>query len=140
MLKSDASRRQEQLEHLAQVHALAQAVASAISAIEKNDLPQFEIHLAEQERICNRLSSPKWMPPSTAKQKAVDGKDSDAQLLLEIRQAYVALAQLNRVYAALLKRTRKSTELIAAIYRSRGLGYGCERSPLPQQKTWSCEV
>jgi hypothetical protein len=140
MLTSDASRRQEQLEHRAQVQALAQAVASAISAIEKNDLKQFEIHLAAQERICNRLSSPKWMPPSTAKQKAVDGKNPDAQLLQEIRQAYVALAQLNRVYAALLKRARKSISQIAAVYRSGGLGYGCERSPLPQQKTWSCEV
>jgi hypothetical protein len=140
MPTSDASRRQEQLEHLAQVQALAQAVASAISAIEKNDLKEFEIHLAAQERICNRLSSPKWMPPSTAKQKAVDGKNPEAQLLQEIRQAYVALAQLNRVYAALLKRTRKSTELIAAVYRGRGQGYGCERSPLPQHNTWSCEV
>ena len=140
MLKSDATRRQEQLEHLAQVHALAHAVGSAISAIEKNDLRQFEIHLAAQERICNRLSSPKWMPPSTAKQKAVDGKTSDAQLLQEIRQAYIALAQLNRVYAALVKRARRSLGLIAAVYRSRGQGYGCERSSLPQHNTWSCEV
>jgi hypothetical protein len=140
MLGSGETRRQEQLEHLAQVHALAQAVSSAISAIEKNDLQKFEIHLAAQESICNRLSGPRWMLPSTATREGVDGESLDAQLLQEIRQAYVALAQLNRVYAALLKRARRSVELIIALYRSHGEGYDRGPSPLPQRHTWSCEV
>lgn len=140
MLKSGATRGQEQLEHLAQVHALAQAVASAISAIEKNDLRRFEIHLAVQERICNQLSRPKWMRPSTATERAVDGKNPDTPLLQEIRQAYIALAQLNRVYAALLRRAHRSVGLMAAFYRSHGEGYDRGLSPLPQRHTWSCEV
>jgi hypothetical protein len=140
MLNADAARQQEQLEHLAQVHALSQAVTSAISAIEKNDLRQFEIHLAAQERICNRLSCPKWMLPSTAREKAVDGASLETALVKEIRQAYVELAQLNRVYAALLKRAQKSAELMAALYRSHGEGYDRVPSPLPQRHTWSCEV
>jgi len=39
-------RRRQQLEHLAHLRSLSKAVASAISAIEKNDLRQFETHLA----------------------------------------------------------------------------------------------
>jgi hypothetical protein len=135
MLKSDATRGQDQAEHLAQVHALLQAVASAISAIEKNDLPQFETHLAVQETICNRLSANQWMLPATATETAAAGKNPDAQLPPEIRQAYVALAQLNRVYAALLKRARRSAKLMGAFYRSHGAG--CDPA---QRHTWSCEV
>ena len=140
MLKSDGTGRQELVERLAQVHALLQAVASAISAIEKNDLRQFESHLAVQETICNQLSATKWTPPSAATAGAVSGENPDAQLLQEIRQAHVALAQLNRVYAALLKRARRSVELLAALYRSHGEGYDPGSFPLPQRHTWSCEV
>jgi hypothetical protein len=139
MLQSGETRRHEQLEHLAQVHALSRAVSSAISAIETNDLQQFEIHLAAQESICNRLSGSKWMLPSTAT-GAVDGGNLDAHLLQEIRQAYVVLAQLNRVYAALLRRACRSLELMAAIYRGHEQGYGRGPAPFSQRRAWSCEV
>jgi hypothetical protein len=140
MLKSDANRRQELVEYLAQVHALSQAIASAISAIEKNDLRKLEAHLAVQESICNRLAGAKEMLFPTAKGKVVAGENPDAQLLQEIRQAHLALAQLNRVYAALLKRARRSAGLIIALYRSHGEGYDREVSTLSQRHTWSCEV
>jgi hypothetical protein len=123
MLKCDVTRRQ-QVEHLAHVQALLQAVASAISAIEKNDLPRFETNLAAQETICNRLSANQWG-------LATSDEDTDAQLAREIRQAHVDLAQLNRVYAALLKRARRSVELMGALYRTYGEA---------QRHTWSCEV
>ena len=140
MQKSGAIRRQAQLEYLAQVQALTLAVASAISAIEKNDLRKFEIQLAAQETICNRLSGTKWTLSSTAKEKAVSGENRDAQLLQEIRQSHLVLAQLNRVYAELVKRCRKSVELIAALYRSQGEGYDRRPAFLAQRHTWSCEV
>src|SRR5271166_6787394 len=132
MLKSEAIRRQELMDRLAQVQALLQAVASAISAIEKNDLRQFEIQLAMQETMCHRLSANQWTPTSTVADSA------NAKLEQEIRQAHIALAQLNRVYAALLKRARKSAELMAALYRSHGAGYDPGSHRLPQHHTWSC--
>jgi hypothetical protein len=131
MLKSDATRKQDQLEYLALVRALSQAIASAISSIEKNDLRQLESDLAAQESICNRICG--------TKSTLLHG-NSDASWLVEIRQAHMALAQLNRVYAGLLQRVRKSAGLIAVLYRSYGEGYDREPSPLPQQHTWSCEV
>jgi hypothetical protein len=140
MLKSEATRGQHLLEHLAQVNALSQAVASALSAIEKNDLRQLEAHLAVQETICNRLAGAKITLMSAESQKLASGENPDAQLLQQIRQAYIALAQLNRVYGALLKRVRRSAGLIIALYRSHGEGYDHKPSPLSQRHTWSCEV
>jgi len=139
MLKPDATRKPAQVEHLVQVRALSLAIASAISAIEKNDLREFEAQLAIQERICNRIAATGWTAQLTGPQKAAENEVPDAALLQEIRQAYVALAQLNRVYAALLKRARRSFGLIAALYRSHGEGYHRGPSPLPNH-TWSCEV
>lgn len=140
MLNDDATRKQEQLEHLAQVNALRQAIASAISAIEKNDIVQFETHLATQETLCNRLSARKWASWLTPSGIAAGSEAAQRSLPAEIRQAYIALAQLNRVYAALLKRARRSFGLMVALYRGHGEGYDRSPSALPQGRTWSCEV
>ena len=139
MRNDNATRKQEQLEHLAQVNALRQAIASAISAIEKNDLTQFETHLATQETICHRLSATKCASLFTAPGIAAS-EEADRPLSLEIRQAYMALAQLNRVYAALLKRARRSFGLMVALYRTHREGYDRSPSALAQGHTWSCEV
>jgi len=140
MLSADATRAQEQLEHLAQVNALRQAIASAISAIEKNDLAQFDAHLAAQETICDRLSATKCTASLVPSGTTATGEDADPAFTMEIREAYMALAHLNRVYAALLKRARRSFELMLALYRSQREGYHCKPSPLRQGHTWSCEV
>jgi len=131
--KSDTTSRQQQVEHLAHVRALLRAVESGISAIEKNNLPEFETQLAMQETMCNRLSA----SGSTASLAATAGHEtageiSDAQLLKEIREAHLALAHLNRVYAALLRSARRSVGLMAALYR--------HHVPSPQCHTWSCEA
>jgi hypothetical protein len=139
MLKSDADRNVEQREHLAQVQALAQAMRAAIAAIEKNDLAQFQAHLAAQETICNRLSCGPETASRIAK-AAVSGEKAEPGLHHEIRQAYVALAQMNRVYGSLLKRARKSVEMMIALYRSHGTGYDRGPAALPQSRTWSCEA
>lgn len=147
--KHDVTRNDGQLEHLAQVRALTQAIASAISAIEKHDLRQFETHLAVQETICNRLSAVSATlslmtsgiaTMTEAEAKTAAGEDSDVALRQEILEAHIALAQLNRVYAALLKRARKTVGLIASLYQGHGQGYNRESSALLQRHSWSCEV
>ena len=139
MLTRDEIYMHEQLEHLAQVQGLLQAVASAISAIEKNDLKRFETQLGIQESICNRLSGSQWILPAATGEE-LPGENSNALLAQRIRQAYVALAQLNRAYTELVKRARRSVGLIAALYSSQGEGYSQARSPSTHRHTWSCEV
>ena len=140
MLKFEAIRKQGLVEHLAQVHALSRAIGSAISAIEKNNLPELETQLAIQETICNRLSGNKLAMSSVSKVEAVRGETPEAHWLQQIRQAHLALAQLNRVYAALLKRSRRHLGQITALYGNHGEGYNRGPSTLPQRHTWSCEV
>ena len=135
------STREQQRKHLAQVQALSREVASALSAIEKNDLHQFEMHVASQEAICNSMVSPqKLLPPAPALSGSGSEADSGSRLLDEIRQAHEALAQVNRVYAAVLRRAEKTRGLIAAIYRAHGQGYERGPSPIAKHHTWSCEV
>jgi hypothetical protein len=133
VMDSNTNRGQQHVEHLAYVRSLLEAVASAIAAIEKNDLREFETHLAAQETICNRLSASASMLSSatTAVDDAV-GEHTDGRLLMEIQEAHAALANLNRVYAALLKRARRSVGLMAALYRN--------HVPAPRCHTWSCEA
>jgi hypothetical protein len=129
---SETTRRQQQVEHLAHVRALLRAVESGISAIEKNNLPEFETQLAVQERMCNRLSASGLLLSAAASGQDAARETSDTQLLADIREAQAALAHLNRVYAALLRRARRSLGLMAALYR--------QHVPLPQCHTWSCEA
>jgi hypothetical protein len=138
MLTSDEIRRHEQLEHLSQVQGLVQAVGSAISAIEKNDLTRFETQLAIQETICNRISGNQGIL-LTGTGDGLEGNSSNTELAQKIRQAYAALAQLNRVYTDLVKRARRSVGMIAALYSSQA-GYSQAPPPSTHRHTWSCEV
>ena len=140
MLSDNATQKQQQLDHLTDVNALRLAIASAITAIEKNNLTQLETDLATQESICNRLAASKWTPLVADPGRGAASEDYESSLLLGIRRAHMALAQTNRVYAGLLKRARRSSGLIVALYRSHGEGYDRSSSPLSQSHTWSCEV
>ena len=139
MQNSDAARN-SQLEHLAQVKALSREVASGISAIERNDLKQFESHLAAQESICTRLAGTQLLLPPAKAEPAPSTDAPSFALLREIRQAHLALAKLNRVYAAVLKRAQRTTGMIASVYRSHGQGYERTPSAPVKHQTWSCEV
>jgi len=140
MMKSEIIRMPQQVEHLAQVRALTQAIASAISAIEKNNLREFESQVSMQETLCNRVSGTKWALSPKTKETAASDENLDEELLREIWQAHLLLAQVNRAYAELVKRSRRFVELLAVVYRSHGEGYARRPSPLPQRHTWSCEV
>jgi hypothetical protein len=136
MKNSQGTRHQEQLQHLAQVRALIEAIESGILAIEKNDLARFETHLAEQEVISNRLSA----IPLTSATLADAEEEPDEQTFQEIRRTHLKLAQLNRVYAAVLKSANRSVTLIVTLYRSYREGYDQGSPSQPRPHSLSCEV
>lgn len=139
MSKADSTR-ERQVKYLAQVQALSREIADAISAIEKNDLTKFQKHVASQEALCDTMApAQKLLPPAPAGSRESE-PDSEAELVVEIRQAHTSLAQLNRTYAAVLKRAEKNRALIAAIYWAHGQGYDRGPSPIIKHHTWSCEV
>lgn len=135
MKNSQETRHQDQLQHLAQVRALIEAIESGILAIEKNDLARFETHLAEQEVISHRLSA---MPLTGA--GIADPEEELHDTWQEIRRTHLKLAQLNRVYAAVLKSANRSVTLIVTLYRSYREGYDRGSPALSRPHSLSCEV
>ncbi len=120
----------EPREYLAGLRALSRQLSSAISAIERNDLVQLQSSVAAQESLCCELTGAPWPVSPLATESAV---------LDEIRATRMELAQLNRVYAAVLKRAQRSAALVIALYRSFGQGYAKDAPP-PEKQTLSCEV
>ena len=92
----------QQLEY---VRSLSREITAAISAIEHNDLPAFQCAIANQESICNQLALMERPPvaSSRAEQRV-------------IREAYSDLAQLNRVYTGVIKRSKRCADLLLALY------------------------
>lgn len=129
MPTSNAIREQAGFEQLELVRALSREITAAISAIERNDLQQFQATIANQEKLCHQLAARKW-PPITA---AATNPDP-------IHQVYVALAQLNRVYAGVVKRSKRCADLLSALYGACGLGYGKDLAAATEGQTWTCEV
>ena len=128
MPETNATREQAQLEHLELVRALSREITSAIAAIERNDLPAFRAAIAHQEKICHELVARKWSPSAAPEA----GKDA-------VHAAYAELAQLNRVYAGVIKRSKRCADLLAALYGSCA-GYGKNAPTLAERQPWTCEV
>jgi hypothetical protein len=125
-LRKSTDRESEQLDL---VRALSSEITAAISALEKNDLHRLQAAIAAQERICHQMVVRKSLPvaPGT----------SDTDLL---RAAYAELAQLNRVYAGVIKRSKRCADLLLALYGSCGIGYGKDLSGSSAQQSLTCEV
>ncbi len=133
------NREHERSEYLIRLNSLAEKIRAAITALEHNDLRQLELSLAAQESICGELSQAKWLAWLSAKNTAVVTQD-DPALTLEIRRAQLKLAQLNRVYSALLKRSQRTVGLFTGLYRGYGMGYDKNRPAVAEPHTWSCEA
>ena len=140
MPKSTLTREQADLQHLTLVLRLSGEVASAISAVEHNHLHQLQVAIANQERICDQLANTKWTPPAAAGRRGGEAHRATSEVTQKIQAAYVALAQLNRVYAGVVKRSSRSVELLLALYGNRGDGYGQQPPRLETSQTLSCEA
>lgn len=140
MSSLDTNHQKAKLEHLDQIQALSTSMASAISALERSDVQQLQNDIAAQEMLCGKLRTPAWLLPSATSPSTSQGASQADDLLDEIRQAYTALAQLNRVYASLVRRSQRSVGLVAALYRSYENGYGTHPAAPEDKRSWSCEV
>lgn len=132
MVDSATDRHHELKTYLVRLRALSDKIALAITALEHNDLAQFQSSLAEQEALCSELSP--WTDASFAT------NDVDPALLDEIKQVQTSLTQSNRVYAALLKRVNQTKGLMMGLYRSYSAGHDATRPTVAEPHTWSCEI
>jgi hypothetical protein len=121
MANPDAIHQKSELDHLELVRALSKEIDAAISAIERNQLKQLEAAIRNQETICHALLASKGLPGSRKP---------------AIEEAHSSLAQLNRVYAGVVKRAKRCADLLLTLY---GQGYGSDVS-LAERHSWSCEA
>ncbi|HVM91861.1 MAG TPA: hypothetical protein VMT67_03560 [Terriglobales bacterium] len=133
---------EEATQHLALVTALSSEVSLAISAIERNDMTELESRIAAQETICQKLAQqdPERLKRAFNSYKSAAETPSRTTLFDKVREAHLALARLNRVYAGIVGRSQRSIELIANFYRNYGQRYSKDESAPPAKHTWSCEV
>lgn len=126
-------------EHLTRLRALSREITSAISAIEHNNLQALQDSIAAQEALCAALHETTRRLPDPRGQQSHKVERSAAPIVEQIRTESAALAHLNRVYAAVLKRAQMSASLIFGLYRTYGQGYAKDAPAVTEHHTWSCE-
>jgi hypothetical protein len=115
-------------QQLEQVRCLSREITAAISAIERNDLQAFQQAIANQERICNQL---------TSDSVTVAGLQTERSAIC---QAYWELAQLNRLYAAVIKRSKRCADLLLTLYGACDPGYVAGVPTKIDRQGLACEV
>jgi hypothetical protein len=120
---------QEACQHLDRLRSLGEHIASAMVALERNDLKQFAASLTSQQALCDEISQTAFAPRSIP-----------AELSRKISEARAELARLNRIYSALLQRSHRTVMLITGLYRGYSMGYEKERPLVAESHTWSCEA
>jgi hypothetical protein len=129
MATATTTAQQAELEHLELVQALSRAISAAVAAIERNNLEELLTAIANQEEICHELISRKWSRGEMC------GTNTDA-----VQQAYMALSQINRIYAGVIKRSRRFADLLSSVYGASDKRYGKELPILVERQPWTCEA
>ena len=123
-----------QARHLDRVRDLIRNIEAAISALERNNLQDFQSALRNQEAICSELVAITQTSVSQLKNAA------DAELTAQLQGSYKDLAQVNRVYAGVVKRAKRWIDLLSRLYGLQREGYEQPLSLPAEQQTLSCEV
>ncbi len=128
----------EYLEHL---QSMAVELERSMQAIAENSLVPLEDSIANQQNLAGRLSelARDLSTPSPQRSVATSGVEDEA-LMQSIRGAAERLHNLNQSYAALLRHSSHSVELMVSLFRSfRGQMQEDSGVGLKQQ-TWSCQM
>jgi hypothetical protein len=118
-------------ENLARMRTLSQEMQAAIGAITRNDLTGLRASIAQQELICLEMKS-----SGGARAELT----VEAGLAEQVSEARRELQKLNRVYAALLKRSQHSVDRMVTLFKNFGQIYSKDAPARGAQHTWSCEV
>ena len=131
----------EAMEYLQTLRTLVYELKTALNAISRNALSEFEESVADQEVLSARLgvlagnlSVSRNLNPSNP------GTNINSGLKLQIRVAAEELTQLNRCYAALLEYSSHSGALMVSLVASFNGQFQEAFGPGSQYQTWSCQM
>ena len=118
---------------------LSAELDAGIRALAREDLNEFEKHVAAQEKICDLLLATKlFTDPAGARFRSPSAMPAE-QAARAAQETAKTLDHQKRVFAALIARARRYGEILLAAHRSHR-GYTAS-GPLPLEgQTWSREV
>jgi len=126
-------------EHLAVLQELCGEVQAATAALADLRLDELRDRTVRQSALCFRLEQ--------AVQGLVVCHDADRlhgiadqSAIAELRSRHVQLSGLNRRFVALLRRSRRTSDLLAGHYRAFLDGFGAEQVPRTSQRSWNSEM
>ena len=139
---------EETLAFVEQLEGLGAEIRTAMEAIAGNRLAAFEQSVSRQEFLCGRLRelAAQLGSPSSALRSATailradrapaNGSSADRELATRVRSTGATLQALNLQYAALLRHSGQSMQMMATLtnnYTQRQAGSRAKH------QTWSCE-
>jgi phage I-like protein len=104
-------------QRLALLRALADSLEEAQAALATTAPGKLDQHSARQRELCRRLCALATGFPDGAKDRTHDGLANDLQ------ETARRVANLNRRYAALLRRRRRTVEIFCRVLASSGTTY-----------------
>ena len=100
----------------ARLHDLAASLDEAKAAILRADASGLSRHAAEQQEICRQLLANSPLPDADRKSLSLGGPPGidfrGRELLIQVHQLELGVWQSNLVYAALLRRARRTFEIL----------------------------
>ena len=143
-MSSDQSAGQARLklatECLRVVNALAETIEGATDAIGRNALQELPGHVAKQELLCATLRGALSFAKPAGASLVLPSFADDPKLAEKIQAAFKKLHQLNLRYAALLKHSSQSMELLKLFYATYSDQFQPASRTQVKQQTWSCEA
>jgi hypothetical protein len=128
-------------EYLQLLGLLRDELEKAIQAIGNNTLEQFEESIASQQLLSARLvtlADELSLPLKTA--PSIPPAPIEDALMHQIFIAGDSLQKLNRVYAALIHHSSRSTALMVSLFASAQGQFQEASGPRLKYQTWSCQV
>lgn len=126
--------------YLQYLQALAAEISVAMNAIAKNALSSFQESVDRQEMLCALLAK---LAVTYSKRISLSGQPpvlSDRSMAREIRATSTAIRDLNLQYAALLKHSGRSVDLLLSLCRSHTGQLQELGGASSKRQTWSCEM
>jgi hypothetical protein len=122
------------------LETLAFEIAAAMDAIAANALSKFQESVAKQEMLCFSLMQITAAVGKACPPMKVSLRSDDSSVDQRLKAASEAIRKLNLRYAALLRHSGRSIELLAALCKNH-LGQLEEiHGPGLKRQTWSCEM
>ena len=128
-------------EHLELLRSLASELERAMDAMSRNDLPELEDSIANQQDISRQLSAlADELSTSAQPTYPAPPQPADSDLVREIRTATGDLQRLNFRYSILLEHSSRSVAMMTSLFTSFRGQLQEASGPRLKHQTWSCQV